>query len=101
VRLHRDFVDQDPLPPALLTFLRAFIQGSLEPAVVRVQRGLKPGEVPVLVATSGTAITLAALAAAQEERPPLRLQGFMVFVLTTGSTSVNLYSAAVISRENP
>ena len=78
VRLQRDFVDQDPLTPARLAFLRAFIQGSLEPAVDRVRRGLKPGERPVLVATSGTAITLAALAAAQEERPPLRLQGFRV-----------------------
>ena len=78
VRLQRDFVDQDPLPPARLTFLRAFIQGSLEPAVDKVRRALKPGEVPVMVATSGTAITLAALAAAQETRPPQRLQGFRV-----------------------
>jgi exopolyphosphatase / guanosine-5'-triphosphate,3'-diphosphate pyrophosphatase len=78
VRLQRDFVDQDPLPPARLAFLRAFIQGSLEPAVDKVRRALKPGEVPVMVATSGTAITLAALAATQEARPPLRLQGFRV-----------------------
>jgi exopolyphosphatase/guanosine-5'-triphosphate,3'-diphosphate pyrophosphatase len=78
VRLQRDFVDQDPLPPARLAFLRAFIQGSLEPAVDKVRRALKPGEVPVMVATSGTAITLAALAATQEARPPQRLQGFRV-----------------------
>jgi exopolyphosphatase/guanosine-5'-triphosphate,3'-diphosphate pyrophosphatase len=76
VRLQRDFVRQDPLPPARLKFLRAFIQGSLEPAVDRVRRHLRPGEAPVMVATSGTALTLAALAAAEEERPPLRLQGY-------------------------
>jgi len=49
----------------LLTFLRAFIQGSLSPAVVRVQRGLKPGEsARCVVATSGTAESPWALAAA-------------------------------------
>ncbi len=78
VRLQRDFVRQDPLPPARLAFLRAFIQGSLEPAVEQVKGHLRPAEKPVMVATSGTAMTLAALAAAEEERPPLRLQGYRV-----------------------
>ncbi|CAK6693860.1 Ppx/GppA phosphatase family protein [Synechococcus sp. BA-124 BA4] len=76
VRLQRDFIHEDPMPPARLTFLRAFIQGSLEPAVERVKRQLRPGEVPVMVGTSGTATALAALVAAEQERTPLRLQGF-------------------------
>jgi exopolyphosphatase/guanosine-5'-triphosphate,3'-diphosphate pyrophosphatase len=78
VRLQRDFIRHDPIPPERLTFLRAFIQGSLEPAVERVKARLRPGETPVMVATSGTALAMAALAAAEEERPPLRLQGYRV-----------------------
>ncbi|MCT0247397.1 Ppx/GppA phosphatase family protein [Synechococcus sp. CS-205] len=76
VRLQRDFIREDPLPPARLTFLRAFIQGSLEPAVERVKRHLRPGQVPVMVGTSGTATALASLVASGQERTPLRLQGF-------------------------
>jgi exopolyphosphatase/guanosine-5'-triphosphate,3'-diphosphate pyrophosphatase len=76
VRLQRDFIREDPMPAARLKFLRAFIQGSLEPAVERVKRQLRPGEVPVMVGTSGTATALAALVASEQERTPLRLQGF-------------------------
>lgn len=43
VRLQRDFVTQDPVSPERLSFLRAFIQGSLEPAVERVKRRLRRG----------------------------------------------------------
>jgi exopolyphosphatase / guanosine-5'-triphosphate,3'-diphosphate pyrophosphatase len=78
VRLQRDFVTQDPVSAERLSFLRAFIQGSLEPAVERVKRRLRRGEQPVMVATSGTALALAALCAANEERPPTRLQGYRV-----------------------
>ena len=78
VRLQRDFVHEDPLPPQRVEFLRAFIQGSLEPAVLKVRQRLESGESPVLVATSGTAMAIAAMAAAAEPRPPLRLQGYRV-----------------------
>jgi exopolyphosphatase/guanosine-5'-triphosphate,3'-diphosphate pyrophosphatase len=78
VRLHRDFVREDPIPAERRSFLKAFIQGSLEPAVDKVKRRLEPGETPVLVATSGSAMALAAMAAALDERPPLRLQGYKV-----------------------
>jgi len=50
VRLQRDFVRDDPMPPQRRSFLQAFIQGSLEPAVDKVRRRIKPGETPVLVA---------------------------------------------------
>ncbi|MCP9848291.1 Ppx/GppA phosphatase family protein [Cyanobium sp. Morenito 9A2] len=76
VRLQRDFVREDPMPPDRRSFLTAFIQGSLEPAVDKVKRRLEPGETPVMVATSGTAMALAAMAATLDERPPLRLQGY-------------------------
>jgi exopolyphosphatase/guanosine-5'-triphosphate,3'-diphosphate pyrophosphatase len=76
VRLHRDFITQDPLPQERRSCLTAFIQGSLEPAVMKVRRRLEPGEAPVMVATSGTAMAIGALAAAEEDRPPLKLQGY-------------------------
>ena len=78
VRLQREFVHDDPLPPQRVEFLRAFIQGSLEPAVLKVRQRLEAGERPVLVATSGTAMAIAAMAAAEDPRPPLRLQGYRV-----------------------
>ncbi len=79
VRLQRDFFQDDPIPAKRGTFLRAFIQGALEPAVLKLRQGLKPlGKQPVLVATSGTAMAIAAMAAADESRPPLRMQGYRV-----------------------
>ena len=78
VRLQRDFVKDDPIPPHRRSFLQAFIQGSLEPAVDKVHRRIKPGEKPVLVATSGTAMAIGALAASEDDRPPLKLHGYRV-----------------------
>ena len=78
VRLQRDFVKDDPIPPQRRSFLQAFIQGSLEPAVDKVRRRIKPGEIPVLVATSGTAMAIGALAASEDDRPPLKLHGYRV-----------------------
>ena len=78
VRLQRDFVRDDPMPPQRRSFLQAFIQGSLEPAVDKVRRRIKPGETPVLVAPSGTAMAIGSLAASEEERPPRKLHGYCV-----------------------
>ena len=78
VRLQRDFVRDDPMPPQRRSFLQAFIQGSLEPAVDKVRRRIKPGETPVLVATSGTAMAIGSLAASEEDRPPRKLHGYCV-----------------------
>ncbi len=78
VRLQRDFVKHDPMPAQRRAFLQAFIQGSLEPAVDKVRRRIKPGETPVMVATSGTAMAIGALAASEEERPPLKLHGYRI-----------------------
>jgi len=76
VRLQREFCDDDPLPATRRSFLEAYIQGALDPAADAVRRHLQPGERPLMVGTSGTAMALAALAAAEDERPPLRLQGY-------------------------
>ncbi|MGB5134659.1 MAG: Ppx/GppA phosphatase family protein [Prochlorococcaceae cyanobacterium] len=76
VRLQREFCQQDPLPPERRGFLQAYIQGALDPAVAELRRSLRPAEMPQLVGTSGTAMALAALAAADDERPTLKLQGY-------------------------
>ncbi len=76
VRLQRDFCQEDPLPPSRRTFLEAYIQGALDPAVAQLRQALQPGEKPVMVATSGTAMAMASLLASEEGRTPLRLQGY-------------------------
>ena len=78
VRLQREFCQQDPLPEGRRTFLSAYIQGALDPAVAQVRRSLRPGEKPILVATSGTAMAIAALAAAEDPKPPMKLHGYRV-----------------------
>ena len=48
-------------PPQRRAFLKAFIQGSLEPAVDKVHRRIKPGEIPVTVlAPSGQRMAIGA-----------------------------------------
>ena len=76
VRLQREFCQQDPLSSDRRSFLQAYIQGALDPAVAEVKAALKPGEQPLMVGTSGTAMALAALAAAEDPKPPLKLQGY-------------------------
>jgi exopolyphosphatase/guanosine-5'-triphosphate,3'-diphosphate pyrophosphatase len=78
VRLQRDFVTEDPMPPQGKAFLRAYIQGSLEPAVEKVKRRIKPDESPVMVATSGTAMAVGALVASNDERSPQKLHGYRI-----------------------
>ncbi len=78
VRLQRDFVTEDPLPPQGLAFLRAYIQGSLEPAVEKVKRRIHPRESPLMVATSGTAMAVGALVASNDDRPPQKLHGYRI-----------------------
>jgi exopolyphosphatase/guanosine-5'-triphosphate,3'-diphosphate pyrophosphatase len=76
VRLQREFCQQDPLPASRRSFLEAYIQGALDPAVAQVRAALTGGEKPVLVGTSGTAMALAALAAAEDAKPAVKLNGF-------------------------
>jgi exopolyphosphatase/guanosine-5'-triphosphate,3'-diphosphate pyrophosphatase len=78
VRLQREFCQEEPLPAERRRFLQAYIQGALDPAVAEVKRALQPGEQPRLVGTSGTAMAMAALAAAEDAKPPLKLQGYVL-----------------------
>jgi len=78
VRLQRDFVRREPLARDRVAFLRAFIQGSLEPSVEKVQQRLRQGDEPLMVATSGTAMAAASLLAALNPRPLPRLHGSVV-----------------------
>ena len=75
VRLQRDFVRRDPMDPQRVEFLKAFIQGSMEPSVEKVRRRLQDGEEPILVATSGTAIAAGNLLCAENSRTGGRLHG--------------------------
>ncbi len=63
VRLAQDFGFHGPSTPERVQFLKTFIQGMLEPAVVKVQQRLTVGESPVLVCTSGTAMAVGRLLA--------------------------------------
>ena len=76
VRLQREFGREDPLPPERRRFLEAYIQGAIDPAAAEVKRALRPGEKPLLVATSGTAMAMAALASAEDANPPRKLDGY-------------------------
>ena len=76
VRLQREFCQPDPLPPERRGFLQAYIQGAMDPAVAELKKALRAGETIQLVGTSGTAMALAALAAAEDPPPPLKLQGY-------------------------
>jgi exopolyphosphatase/guanosine-5'-triphosphate,3'-diphosphate pyrophosphatase len=76
VRLQREFCQPDPLPPERRGFLQAYIQGAMDPAVAELKKALRPAETVQLVGTSGTAMALAALAAAEDPTPPLKLQGY-------------------------
>lgn len=63
VRLAQDFGFHGPSTIERVQFLKTFIQGMLEPAVVKVQQRLTVGESPVLVCTSGTAMAVGRLLA--------------------------------------
>jgi exopolyphosphatase / guanosine-5'-triphosphate,3'-diphosphate pyrophosphatase len=76
VRLQREFCQLDPLPSDRRGFLQAYIQGAMDPAVAELKKALQPGETVQLVGTSGTALALASLAAAEDPTPPLKLQGY-------------------------
>ena len=76
VRLKTDFIKQQPLTNQRSEFLRTFIQGSLEPAVDKILRRLEPGEKPLMVATSGTAMAIGALILSGGVPQKSKLQGY-------------------------
>ncbi len=76
VSLQRDFIRDEPMSEERVDFLRVFIQGSLEPAIKKVSSRVKPGEKVKLVATSGTALAVGALAALEEQDLFLKKHGY-------------------------
>ena len=76
VRLQREFIKNEPLTSEKIEFLNTFIKGSLEPAINKVSNRIKPGEKPVMVATSGTALAIGSLVAGKELNGQLKLQGY-------------------------
>ena len=63
VRLAQDFCFHSASTVERVQFLKTFLQGMLEPTVVKVQQRLAVGESPVLVCTSGTAMAIGRLLA--------------------------------------
>lgn len=75
VRLAQDFGVHGPSTAERVQFLKTFIQGMLEPAVVKVQQRLAVGESPVLVCTSGTAMAVGRLLALRLRTTAQNLNG--------------------------
>ncbi len=76
VRLQRDFIKEEPIPLKRQVFIKTFIEGSLEPAIDKIQNRLNTKEKPVLVATSGTAMAIGSLVASEDANSPMRLHGY-------------------------
>ncbi|HEY9747484.1 MAG TPA: Ppx/GppA phosphatase family protein [Allocoleopsis sp.] len=66
VRLTAEYVTTDPISNAEFQYLQAYIRGMIERPVEELRAHLKPGEVPRLVGTSGTAETVAMLHAREK-----------------------------------
>ncbi len=98
VRLNRDFLTEDIIPLKRRKFLKTFIKGSLEPAIYKVLTRISPGEKPVMVATSGTALALGSLLASEEERRPLKLHGYCITRRKLEALVERLSSMSAIQR---
>tara|TARA_Y100001968_G_scaffold333489_1_gene396620 strand:+ start:1943 stop:3580 length:1638 start_codon:yes stop_codon:yes gene_type:complete len=78
VRLKRDFIKQEPISEKRCEFLRTFIEGSLEPSVAKILNRLEIGSIPLVVATSGTAMAIGALIASEKGDMNLKMQGYKI-----------------------
>ena len=78
VRLQREFIKKDPISSQNELFLRSFIRGSMESAIDKVSKRIEAGEIPVLVATSGTAMAIGSLLSNKENYMQSKLQGYKI-----------------------
>ncbi len=79
VCLQREFIKTDePLTTQKFEFLKSYIKGSLEQAVRKVSSRIKDNDIPVLVATSGTALAIGALLASKSINSEFKLHGYKV-----------------------
>ena len=77
VRLKNDFFDENQLSKNRLNFIKTFIKGSLEPAVVKIQKKLEKDETISLIATSGTATAIGNLIAYELTHTKQKMQGYI------------------------
>ena len=78
VRLQHELIKVEPMPKKRYEFVKTFIKGSLEPATDKILQRVKPGEVPAMIATSGTAMAIGSLVAQNEGKLYSNLHGFKV-----------------------
>ena len=78
VRLQHELIKVEPMPKKRYEFVKTFIKGSLEPATDKILQRVKPGEVPAMIATSGTAMAVGSLVAQNEGKLYSNLHGFKV-----------------------
>ncbi|WP_269616687.1 Ppx/GppA phosphatase family protein [Prochlorococcus marinus] len=78
VRLQREFIKKEPISSQNELFLRSFIRGSMESAIDKVSKRIEVGEIPVLVATSGTAMAIGSLISYKENHMQVKLQGYKI-----------------------
>ena len=76
VRLQRQFIRNDSIFDYKKEFLKAYIQGSLEPAIDKIKKRILENESPLLVATSGTAMALGSLIANEDYEKNIKLHGY-------------------------
>jgi len=78
VRLQREFIKKDPISSQTELFLRSLIKGSMGSAIDKVSKRIEAGEIPVLVATSGTAMAIGSLLSNKENHMQSKLQGYKI-----------------------
>ena len=78
VQLQTEFIKQEPLSTQRVGFLKTFIEGALNSAIDKISRRLKPGENPLMIATSGTAMAIGQLILDERANPKSKLQGLKI-----------------------
>ena len=76
VRLKNDFLASEQISMERSTFLRTFIQGSLEPSVEKIKRRIEKNKPVFMIATSGTAISLGNLILSELGQPKQKMHGY-------------------------
>ena len=76
LRLKNDFALDQPLNKERIEFLKTFILGSLEPSVGKIKKRINENENISMIATSGTAISLANLISSGLDEPKKKMHGY-------------------------
>ena len=76
VRLKNDFLNSGAINSERSRFLKIFIQGSLEPSVLKIKRRLKNDKPVSMIATSGTATSLGNLILDELGQPKQKIHGY-------------------------